>query len=46
VKKKKLTIRLDPEVSKKLQIYCLEHNTTAQKLIEKYIKQLLQIQED
>jgi len=38
---KKITIRLDPTTHKKFRLYCVEHGTSAQALIEQYILELL-----
>lgn len=40
-KRKQIIFRLDEETAKKLQHYCIDSNTTVQKLLEEYVKNLL-----
>lgn len=38
---KKITIRIDPTTHKLFKLYCVEHGTSAQALIEQYILSML-----
>jgi len=38
---KKITIRIDPTTHKQFKMHCIEHNTSAQEVIEQYILSLL-----
>jgi hypothetical protein len=39
--RKLIGFRLDEEIAKQLQIYAIENNTSIQKLLEDFVKQLL-----
>ncbi len=40
-KRKQVIFRLDEEIAKKLQHYCIDSNTTVQKLLEEYVQKLV-----
>lgn len=41
MEKKKLTIRLHPNIHKRFKMHCVTHSTSAQEVIEQYIIALL-----